>query len=93
MSKPPLAPLNIADKCSLKSANNNRFQTITNLNATANPTHALHQPHTAPKIGPCASVLSLFSVPTVNLIDHPPVITQNYTKLFIALNKSLKSFD
>ena len=46
LSRPPLAPLNIADTYSLSTTNNNPFETNTILNATANQSQTLYQPHT-----------------------------------------------
>ena len=74
-------------------ANNNLLQTNTNLNATANLSRSLCQPHTAANIGPTASVLSSSSVQTKSPTNHPPIITQKYTGLFVAMNKSSETFD
>ena len=52
LSRPPSAALNFVDTYSLSSTNNKLFQTNANLNATANQSQTLYQPHTAPDIGP-----------------------------------------
>ena len=79
-----LAPLNFADNYSFRSTNKTRFQTNTNLNATADPSQTLYQPPTARNIGPFASLPSSSSVLNVNPIEQPPVVTQNYTVFFVA---------
>ena len=59
LSRPPMAPLNIADIYSLSSTNNNPLQTNLNLNATANPSQTLYQPPTVPNRGFSASLPTL----------------------------------
>ena len=61
-----MALLNGADTYSLSSTYNTAFQTLTGLNATANPSETLCQKYTAPNIGPSASLPSIFSVLTAN---------------------------
>ena len=90
-SKPPLAPLDIAETYSLNSTNNNPSRTNTLLNATANPCQTLHQPHTVPNIGSSAILPLSFS--TVNPRYLYFVNTQNCTVPFVAMNKSVKTFD
>ena len=51
-SRALLTLLNIAVAHSLSSTKKNTFQTITNLNATANPCQTFFQPNSAPNIGP-----------------------------------------
>ena len=93
LPRTPVFSLNIAKTYSLCSTNNNPFQTNANFNATANPAETLYQSHSAPNIGPSASGHSSFSIPTVNPINPSPVFLQHYTVLFLARNKSVKTFD
>ena len=79
-SKPPLAPLNIADTYSFNSSNNIPFRKNNNLNATANQCQALYQPHTATNLGPFAILPS--SSFTVDPINPSFVKTRNYTSPF-----------
>ena len=86
-------PLNTAGTYSCKNTNIYPVQTNTNLNAIANPHQTLYQPHTAPDIGPSASLPSSSSVPAVNEKISSPVITQTYTLAFVAGNKSVEKND
>ena len=88
LSRPQLAPLNFAEPYSLSSTNNNQVQTNTNLNATANPSQTLYQPHTSPNIGPSAILPS--SPSTVNPMNPSSVNTLNYAIPFAAKNKCVK---
>ena len=90
-SRLPLPPLKIADTYEISSTNNNPFQTNTDLNATASQCQTLNQTHTAPDLGPSAFFPSSFS--TVNPIISSSENTKNYTVPFVAMNKSVKTFD
>ena len=89
---PRLPPLNFVTTYSLSSTNNNTFQANRILNAIANPSQMIYQPHTATNKWSSASLLSSSFVPTVNLMNPPLVNTQNYTVPFVAMNKSEKFF-
>ena len=87
MSISSLSLLNIPDTHSLSSTNKIPFQTITTLNATANPCQTLYQPHTAPNMGLSATLPS--SISSVTPINPSPAITQNYNVLFLTVKKSV----
>ena len=74
-SRPALVPLVLADNFSLSCTNTIPFQTKTNINATANPYPTLYQQHSAPNIGPSASLPSSYSFPTVIPENFSPVKT------------------
>ena len=93
LPRTPVFSLNIVETYSLCSTNNSPFHTNANFNATANPAETLYQSLSAPNIGPSVSGHSFSSVPTVNPINPSPVFLQHYTVLFLARNKSLKTFD
>ena len=93
LSRSPLVTLILAKTLSLSSYNNNPFQMVTNLKATASPYQTSYQSHTAPNKGLSASLSFLSSVPTVNPITYSPVTTHNSIVLFAATNKSVKIFD
>ena len=63
LSRPPFAPLNLADTYSVSCTNDNPFQTISHPNAQANLSENLYQPHTAPDIGPPAFLPYLLLFP------------------------------
>ena len=93
LSRPPLAPLNFADTYSLSSTNKIPFQTNTSLNTAANQYQMLYQPPTAPNMGPSETLLSSSS--TLNLPLNKPFFCK-HKKLcctFVAMNKSVKTFD
>ena len=91
LSKAPLAPLFFAGTYSLSATNIKPVRTNTNLNDTANPCRTLYQPHSANVIGPSAI---LFSSPSsVNTRNLSPVFTKDYSVPFVAMNKSVKTFD
>ena len=77
LSRPRLAPLNIGATYLKSSTNKFPFQTKSNLNAAANPSQFLYQPHTAPNMGPSTCLLSSSSVPIFYPVNHSTVITQN----------------
>ena len=91
LSRSPLAPLNLADSDSLSDTNNIPSQTNTSLNATSNQGQTLHQPHNSPKRGPSAFLPSSSS--TVFPVNPFSVSTRNYSVPFLAMNKSVKTFD
>ena len=93
LSRPPLAPLIIADTYSLGSTNNNPFQSNTHLNVTANPCQTIYQPHTAHNLPKDHPTILPSSFSTVNPMKLSSVNTQNYTLPFVALNISVKTFD
>ena len=95
-----MAPLMFADPKPLASTSNNPVVTNTKLNATANPSQMLYEPHATPNIqpisyniGPSATLFSSSSVPNVKTIKRPPKKTQTNTVPFVAMNKSVKTFD
>ena len=90
-SAPPLAPLNIGETYPLGSTNKKPFQTNNNLNATANQCQTLYQPYISPKKSPSAILFSPSS--TVGPINSSFVNIQFHTVHFVALNKSVKTFD
>ena len=57
LSRPSIAPLNIADFYSVSSTNDNAFQTLYNPISETNPSQTIYQPHNAPNIGPPATLL------------------------------------
>ena len=90
-TRPSLDLLTSVDIFSLTSTNNNPLRTTTILIATAHSSQTLYPPHTAPITGKFASLLPSTFVSTVNPINPPPVITQNFTLPFVAIIKSLKT--
>ena len=90
LSRSLLAPLNLADTYSLTSTNKNSFQTNTNLNATANPSQTLYQPHAPTNTGLSAILLSSSSA--MSSINPPLAFTQNYTVPYVSMSKSVKAF-
>ena len=84
LSEHLLAPLKNAETYSLNSTNIKPLQTITNSNA--NLCQTLYQPHTAPNIGPSATLLPSSSTANPN---NPSVKIQNYTVSFVATNQSV----
>ena len=88
-----MAPLISVYTYSLSSTNKFPFQSNTDVNAIANPCQLLYQFHTGPNRDFFASLTTSFSIPPVNLINRPPIIIQNNTVLFVAMNKSVISFD
>ena len=69
--RPRWAPLSFVDIFSLSNTNNVHLQANTILNASANPTQTIYQPHTATNVSSSASLLSSSSVPTVNPKNPP----------------------
>ena len=90
LSRPPLPLLNTADTYSMKSTKDSPLQTNTILNPTAIQCQILYQTHTALNVGPSSILFSLPS--SVNPMSISFVSTQNYTVLFVAMNKPVKTF-
>ena len=90
LSRPPLPLLITADTYSLSSTKDSPLQTSTNLNPTAIQCQILYQTHTAPNVGPSSFLFSLPS--SVNPLSICFVNRQNYTVIFVAMNKSVKTF-
>ena len=86
-----MIPLNFADAYSLGSTKKNQFKTSTIKNATAYQCQILCQPHTSHNRCPRAYIL--YSAATVKRLNPFSVNTQNFTLRFVAMNKSVKTFD
>ena len=93
LSTPPLASLNFADTYSLSSTENNPLLTKTTLVVSAISSWTRFQQKTALLISPSAGLFSAFSDPTVNPKNLLYVNTQNYTVLFVELNKLVSTSD
>ena len=93
LSGPPLVPLNVVDTYSMGITNKMSFQTYSKLNATLIPFQTLYQPHTKLNIEPTASLPLSSSVPTVNPMNRLPANSENSTVHFVAMNRSVKTFD
>ena len=91
LSRPPMAPLNIADIYTLRKKNIIPFETKPILNATANPFQTLYQPFTAHIMNP--SPFLFLSYSTLNPNNPSSINTQIYTICFVEMNKSEKTFD
>ena len=91
LSRPALAPPNVADTYSLSSTNNIPFQTQTNLYTMANPCQTFYQRHTASNIGPSATLISSSSF--VDPRNPSVVVTQIHAVPFVPMNKSVETFD
>ena len=60
LSTPLVVPLNFVDTQFLKNSKKNPFETNTYLNAAANPTQTLYQPHTVQNVVPFTSFILFF---------------------------------
>ena len=61
------------------------------MNAIANSSQKIYQPHIAPLTEPPASLLSFSSVPTVNPMRRLTVVTHYCTVPFVATIKSIET--
>ena len=91
LSRSPSDSLNLADMYSLSSTNNILFQSNTSLQATANSIQMLYQLNIATKMSSSATLSASSSI--VNQIHRFRVIPQIYSVSFVALSKSVKTFD